>query len=328
LVELLRELIDIPSTTGQETAVLERLEGELSQRGFRVERQPVAEGRWNLLARPSDGLRLLFCTHVDVVPPHIPSHLEGGRVYGRGACDTKGGLVAMLEAADRLDPDRRFAGFLLVVGEEVDHIGAVTARALDVHPEAIVLCEPTTGNLVTGQKGMLKVTLTSRGVAAHSAHPELGQDALGPLLDTLQRLRAATYDRHAVLGETTVNIGVLEAGVAANVIPAEAHAELMYRIAVDEHRLLDQVKAMVAPGVELEVESVNPPITLNSVAGFPTESIAFNTDAHYLSELGPVYLMGPGDIRVAHGDEEHIAIEDMVRGVDDYVRLVRALLGE
>jgi acetylornithine deacetylase len=325
LTKQLCRYVDIDSTSGQERHFLRTLERELGARGYRTIRQPLTKERWNLLALPEGDVRLLFSTHVDTVPPWLPARLEGGAVWGRGACDTKGGLVAMLEAAERLDPARQWLGFLLVVGEEVDHAGALHARELDVRPEAIVLCEPTTGNLVAGQKGILKLSLHSSGEAAHSAFPELGRDALAPLLDSLERLRRADYPRDPVLGPTTLNIGVLEAGLAANITPPAAHAELLYRAVGPLDALLGQVRALCEPSVDVVVQTSNPALRLPTVPGFSTEVIAFNTDAWYLQALAPVYLMGPGDIRVAHGSGEHIRLDELVSGVDDYVRLVRSL---
>lgn len=325
LVAQLCRWIDIDSTTGFEAEFLHQLETELGARGFRVVRQAVTDDRWNLLALPRGELRVLFSTHVDTVPPWLPADVRGEVVSGRGACDTKGGLVAMLEAVELLDPSRRWAGFLLVVGEEVDHAGAIKARELEVRPRAIVLCEPTTGHLVAGQKGILKLDLRCCGEAGHSAFPELSRDALGPLLESLHRLRHAEYPTDPTLGPTTLNIGVLEAGVAANVTPAAARAELLYRAVSPTEALLDQVRSLVEAPVAVEVHTSNPALRLPTVPGFPTEVIAFNTDAYYLQALAPVYLMGPGDIRVAHGEREHIRVSDLRRGVDDYVRLARAL---
>ena len=325
LIEQLCSYIDTPSISGSETAYLKLLEKDFKERGYRTERQPVSDDRWNLVALPKNDAKLLFSTHVDVVPPHIPSKVEYGRVFGRGACDTKGGLVAMMAAADELDPDREWIGFLLVVGEEVDHIGAECAKDLELRPEAIVLCEPTTLKLVTGQKGILKVRVSTRGVAAHSAYPELGVDAIGPLLDTLQKLRTADYPSHETLGETTLNIGLIEGGVAANVVPPSASAELFYRVVSDVDELLEQVRDICANDADVEPISQNSPVEPTTVSGFDTEVIAFNTDVGYLTALGPVYLVGPGDIRFAHGDKEHIAISDLNEGTKQYVRLVNTI---
>lgn len=328
LVRLLCDYVDIDSVTGREAEFLERLEADFNVRGYRCQRQAVTDERWNLIALPSGPVELIYSTHIDVVPPFMPSRLEHDRVCGRGACDTKGGLVAMMAAADRIDPSRQRVGFVLVVGEEVDHIGAIHAGNLDLRPKAVILCEPTEGKVVAGQKGMLKVGLYSDGLAAHSAFPELGRDALGPLLDTLQAIRVADYPADPVLGPTTVNIGLVHAGVAANVTPPHARAELAFRVACDPDALFEQVSSLCAPGVRAESLSQNGPIVLNAVEGFESINIAFNTDAEYMSALAPVYLTGPGDIRCAHSVDEHITIADLLNGVEDYVRLGELLLSQ
>lgn len=328
LVERLCRFIDTPSISGQERAFLELLESELRDSGYRIERQPVERDRWNLVALPKNPPQLLFATHIDVVPPHIPAKVVEGRVMGRGASDTKGGLVAMLAAADRIDPAREHVGFLLVVGEEVDHIGAIRAVELDLKPRAIILCEPTEGKVGAGQKGLLKIDLRSSGEAAHSAFPELGKDALGPLLDSLEAIRNADYPVDDVLGPTTLNIGLLEAGVAANVTPAEASATIVYRAVTEPDALLEFVRGLCHPEVEVSSVSANPPVVFDPVPNFETTVIAFNTDAWYLAPMAPVCLMGPGDIRRAHGDDEFIYIDEMVKGVDEYVRLAGSLIPE
>ena len=326
LIDLLCRFIDTASISGQERAFLELLESELSKRGYRVERQRIEADRWNLLALPKGPPKLLFSTHIDVVPPHISARVDDGRVMGRGASDTKGGLVAMLAAAERLDPEREDVGFLLVVGEEVDHIGAIVAAELDVRPQVIILCEPTEGKVVAGQKGMLKIGLSSPGEAAHSAFPDLGKDALAPLLDSLEALRHASYPVDPVLGPTTLNIGLLEAGVAANVTPASAAATIVYRVVSDPDELFHFVCDLCHPDVEVSSLSANPPVVFDPVEGFETTVIAFNTDAYYLAPIAPVCLMGPGDIRRAHGDDEFIFIDEVVAGVLEYVRLARVLV--
>lgn len=326
MIARLCRYIDTPSTSGQEAAFLSLLEEDFTAMGFNVQRQKVDNDRWNLIALPTEDPQLIFSTHVDVVPPHIPSKNRDGTVYGRGACDTKGGLVTMIEAANQVDAMRKKIGFLLVVGEEVDHIGAIVASDLSLKPKAIVLCEPTQMRLIQGQKGLLKIALSSSGVAAHSAFTELGKDALAPLLDSLQRIRTASFPSDPVFGNTTVNIGLLNAGVAANITPPSARAELLFRAACDPDVLLKQVKSLCSREVKVAVLSQNPPVKLNTVSGFTVDNVAFNTDAYYLKKLAPVYLIGPGDIRLAHGDGELITSSELEAGVAGYNKLASLLL--
>ena len=202
MIDLLRELVDTPSTTGSEAGVAAILERELGRDGYRVTRQQVAPGRDNLLAtREGETPRILLSTHIDTVPPHIPYRREGDTVYGRGACDTKGGIVAMLEAGRRLRArGRGDFGYLFVVGEEVDHSGAKAAATLGLSVERIILCEPTVCRVIAAQKGVVKVRLEAEGRAAHSGFPHRGVSAVDRLLTTLEALRRHAWPRHDVLG--------------------------------------------------------------------------------------------------------------------------------
>lgn len=324
----LEQWLAIDSTTGREKEFLLALEADFQARGWLVERQPVKPERFNLLIRRKDKpIRLLFCTHVDRVPPFLPVRREGDRIYGRGACDTTGGLVAMREAAERLIADGlEEIGFLLVVGEEVDHCGAKAAADLDIRPEKIILSEPTDNQIVRAQKGMLKFTLRTAGTAGHSAFPDRGRSAINPLLDALQRLRDADYPEDPILGPTTLNIGVVDAGVAANVFAPSARAEVLYRVVSPVEELLEQIQSIIGDEVSLEEPVYNDPVFFDPPEGFKTCTVPFNTDATYLQPLGEIWLVGPGDIRVAHSDEEHIDLKDLEAGVDLYEELARLIL--
>ena len=156
-VELLMQWLEIPSVTGDEQRFLETLEAHFGALGFQAKRQLLSPTRWNLLLTRGSA-RVLYSTHVDTVPPHLPVRREGDTIFGRGACDTKSGIVAMAAAGQRLLADGRTDfGYLFVVGEEVDHAGARLAPQLGVQTERIILCEPTTNRVVAAQKGMIKL---------------------------------------------------------------------------------------------------------------------------------------------------------------------------
>lgn len=322
LAELLQQWLAIDSTSGGEAAFLEVLEAYFVENGWQIERQEITPNRWNLIVTDTQAPRVIYSTHVDTVPPFLPVRREGDRIYGRGACDTKGGLLAMVTAAEALRKSgRRDLGFLLVVGEEVDHIGAKRAGVLDLEPERIILCEPTQNRVVRAQKGMLKFQLCSTGIAGHSAYPDRGESAIDPLLDALQRVREATWPVDHILGPTTINIGVIEGGVAANVFAPSARAELLFRAVSSTEVLLQRVLEVVGDDVSLEMPVYNDPVFFAPPEGVETCTVPFNTDATYLRELGDVWLVGPGDIRIAHSDDEHIDLDDLVDGVALYIKL-------
>ena len=328
LVDELIGWLEIDSVTPGERAFLEHLEGIFEERGYRCERQHISEDRWNLVAWRGEPT-LYYSTHVDTVPPFLTPRVEESTVYGRGACDTKGGLLAMMEAADRLAADGADVGFLLVVGEEVDHIGAKESRSIELSPtpERIILCEPTVNRVVAAQKGMIRMNLEAQGVAAHSAYPARGDSAIHRLLDAAHDLMHATWPEDDILGPTTINIGQIKGGVAANVFAPSALANLLIRTVRPTSEYLEQLEEIGARyRVEVNVLVENDPVFFEPPAGVETCTVSFNTDATYLSQIAPVWLVGPGDIEVAHTDHEHIVIEELMEGIDLYEKLGRIAL--
>lgn len=313
--------VDLDATTGAEENYLRPVEADLRREGWHVDHLPVPgcdASRYNLLATRGHSPRVLFCTHSDTVPPHLPARLEDGVVWGRGACDTKGVFLSMVEAARSLGhPDD--LGLLLVVGEEVDHCGAAAwADAPGCHPSRIILGEPTQSRVVNGQKGVLKLVARAAGIEGHSAYPERGESAIHKLVDALGRIRSAALPGHPILGETTLNIGLIEGGVAANVFAPAAAAVLMFRAAVPTRDL--QRLALVAGGPEIQtsVLSRSEPQVFDVPADLPTVVIPFNSDAAWLSRVAPVWLAGPGDIRLAHSIDERFSAAEFESGVALY----------
>jgi len=328
-LELLRELIDTPATTGDETAVAAIIARELRSAGYDVTTPNVVGERANLVAVwPGETPALLLSTHIDTVPPHIPYRREGDTIYGRGACDTKGGIVALLEAGKRLRASGVGGfGYLFVVGEEVDHSGAKAAAKHGPAVRDIILCEPTRCRIVDAQKGVVKVRLVASGKAAHSGFPHRGISAVDRLLTTLERLRAHVWPTHERLGETFFNVGLISGGVAANVLAPRAEAELMFRTVGPSEYILDVIDGSLAEGVERVLLTENGPELFDVPAGYETTVANFNTDASFIKSLGRIVLVGPGDIEVAHSVDEHITVAEVERGVDLYERLARELLG-
>ena len=154
-----------------------------------------------------------------------------------------------------------------------------------------------------------------------------GVSAVHRLLDTLSALRAEAWPSDDVLGETTLNVGTIEGGVAANVFAPSASALVLFRLCAPVEQVLPRVEALLGEGVSCEVISRNAPVELDPPEGFPTCVVPFNSDASYLSPLGPVWLGGPGQIELAHSEHEHIQREDLLAGVETYVALARAARG-
>src|SRR5690349_19524900 len=228
--ELTKRLMSIPSVTGTEREIGEYLSSHLGSLGYRVERQHVAGDRFNVFAFAGEG-RVMFCTHLDTVPPAtIPVREDDDFLYGRGACDTKGIIAAMLEAGDRL---RRQGitnfGFMFLIAEETDSSGAKAANTLKWNSEYVIVGEPTQNLLARAQKGTFILNLQASGRAAHSGYPEHGVSAIKKLFDVLSDCEAADWGNDPVFGKGSFNVGVLQGGQAANIVPPNATASIMIR---------------------------------------------------------------------------------------------------
>ena len=324
LVPLARTLIDIDSTSGSEADCGRWLAAYLRARGYRVEEQPVAGGRANVFAAVG-APPVVLSTHFDCVPPFFPSREEGPLLYGRGSCDAKGILAAQITAAERLRATGiRDVGLLFVVGEERGSDGARAANDLASGSRFLINGEPTDRRLGAATRGVLRVRLSAAGRAAHSSYPELGESAIDKLIDALVRLRTLPLPSDPLLGTTHYTVGLIGGGIAPNVIPPHAEAEVMFRTvgpASDLTSTLDALRDLVAWSSVLEV----PAVRLTTVDGFETAVFPFTTDIPFLSGWGAPLLYGPGSILVAHTDHEHVAVADLHTAVDGYVELVRRL---
>ena len=330
VVALATELLSIPSQTGHEGAVVDHTSRWLIARGWNVTIQEVTPGRGNVWATRAEATEpglVTLSTHLDTVPPTIPPRLTSDRLYARGACDAKGIAAAMLTAADRLvqeGEDR--VGLLFVVGEEKGSDGARAANRLPTRSRYLINGEPTESRLASGAKGSLRVMVRTQGREAHSAYPELGRSAIEPLLTLLTALRTLRLPTDAVLGATTVNIGVLHGGTEANIIPGHAEAEIMVRIVADVDAVKAALEAWAAGVADLEYGSYIPPQYFHTVPGFPAGPVAYTSDIPLLDRWGTPLLFGPGSIHVAHTPDEHIELAELRASVDAYERLARTLL--
>ena len=323
------ELVSIDTTSGWEDAGLDVLKVQLSEVGLEVTTHEGAPGRTNVFAGPHQP-RVIFTTHLDVVPHYFSpvsqskSAEEGGDVvHGRGACDAKGQIVCQLEAIRRLrESGRDDVAFVGVVGEESDAIGAAAIEVWQERLEKVELLvngEPTQGVCATGQRGYLHLRLTCTGRSAHSGSPELGHSAINDLLDWLQTLREQEVPVDEDLGPEVWNIGVLEGGSAANVVPHIAHAELLARTLPDSD-FLSRVEASCPDTGNIEVLVNEAAARYPRIEGFEYATMPFGSDlptlARFLPDTAQVALVGPGDIAVAHTEDEHIRLDELLEGAE------------
>jgi acetylornithine deacetylase len=350
LIELTRELINIPSVTGREMQVARFLDSYLRGLGYTVEMQEVAAvvvvvveddaaedaatttnapPRANLIATTGAHPLLVFSTHLDTVPPHISATEDDRYIYGRGACDAKGIMAAQIVAAERLRAEGiDEIGLLFTVDEET---GSQGARAANLHPLAsscryLVNGEPTDNQLAVGSKGSLRVSLQAEGRAAHSAYPEQGESAIEKLLDVLADVRACEWPTDEFFGETTCNIGTIQGGTRTNVVPAQARADLHFRLVTPSRLIKERLEALVDGRARVEYLSLTETVRMLRVEGFESCVVRFTTDIPHMSNWGTPLLLGPGSILDAHTEHERVGKDELKKAVDLYVRLARTLL--
>jgi acetylornithine deacetylase len=336
-IQLTRSLMDIESTTYNEGAVGVFLAEFLGAQGYAVEKMAVEQHkesrstseRFNVYAcAPGQTPKVVFSTHMDTVPPYIPSSEDADFIYGRGACDAKGIIAAQIAAAERLYEQGVYAGLLFVSGEERDSAGAKAANLQPRGSRFLINGEPTDNRIALASKGALRAVVRATGKMAHSAYPELGESATHKLIEALHRILAISLPSLDDIGPSTLNVGLISGGYAPNVIADHAEAQVMVRLVgpSDETRFAIEraVEGLATVDFTLEI----PFRRLRSLDGLPTMVAAFTTDVPWLSSWGEPILLGPGSIHVAHTPHERLAKRELLEAIDLYVDIARRLVSE
>ena len=329
IFELTKQLMSIHSVSGEEEAVGFWLSDFLESLGWTVELQKVSENQNNVIAYLNDTPSVWFSTHMDTVPPFIPPTEDDEKIYGRGACDAKGIIAAQITAAEQIRSEGiEDIGLLYTVEEERSSTGA---RAANEHPlaakcEYMINGEPTDNDLAIGSKGSFRLKIKTTGKAAHSAYPEEGESAIEALLDILDDIRHTKFPNDDFFGQTTVNIGVIEGGVALNVIAPRAEASLLIRLTTPRAQIEDALLSVIRGRGEIEVLSCSEPVRMLEVDGFKQKTVRFTTDIPYLTNWGQPLLLGPGSILVAHTKNEFVFKKDLEQAVELYTTLTKDLL--
>ncbi len=329
LFELTKTLINISSISGDEEAVGFYLRDYLESLGWTVELQAVSPNQNNVIAYLNDTPRVFLSTHIDVVPPHIEASEDDEKIYGRGACDAKGIVASQIFAAESLRKQGvNDIGLLFMVEEEEGGAGAKTANH---HPiadkcEYIINGEPTDLDLAIGSKGSLRFYIRTKGVAGHSAYPEMGESAIEKLIDVLNDVLKIEFPADEFYGETTNNIGTISGGLKTNIIAPNAEAGLHVRTTGDEKIVLEKFAEVIGTRGEIEVMSISKPVKMLAVEGFKQKVVRFTTDIPHLSNWGKPLLLGAGSILDAHTKGEFVLKKDLETAVELYVNLVKKLL--
>jgi acetylornithine deacetylase len=327
LMDLTKKLINIPSITGSEAAIADFLSGYLRSQSYEVMEQKIEGERRNILALLRPNPRIMFCTHLDTVPPFMAVREDETYIYGRGACDAKGIMASMIWAGQELGKEGLAdIGLLFVVGEETDSIGAIKANDLNMGSEFIVVGEPTENKMGFGHKGLVIIKMTASGRSAHSAFPHLGESAIDKLIESLQEIRFLDFGEDPTWGKTLVNVGKIEGGIAHNVIPDSAGALVSLRSGQPSGRIIDKIKSAVGSKVGVEILSQSEPQALFTLPGFEQVVLPYGTDLPYLNTFGRKLLLGPGSALFAHTENDKIEKVQLFAAVEIYKELAKRLL--
>ena len=348
-IEFFYKILNIDSTSGKETELADMLSVEFAAPGRKVELFDVGDGTKNLLVSWGSP-KLIFCTHLDTVPPYIAPHSDETIIRGRGTCDAKGQLFAMLEACKQLEANGRADfGLLLLAGEETGSFGAKAFR--DQHPGAewLVVGEPTDNCMASAAKGTKSFEVTFEGKAFHSGYPENGISAVELFNDFMNALRSIRFPKDELLGDTTFNVGKLVSDNPQNILSEKLTCRVYFRTTFESDEMVCNVmKNMAGPDAKLrfgrprvqdgsdivakEVAQWQRAMTVKAfggdsptrfevLPGFETKPVSFGSDAPQLNNFEHKILCGPGSILVAHRPEENIAISDLEQAIANYVRI-------
>ena len=362
------EMLGYDSTSGRERNLADFLAERMAGPGRVIEKQEVhamaadcpegCEVPVNLYVKWGEP-EVVFCTHLDTVPPYIPpTHSEasdGGRICGRGTCDAKGQIFSMWEAC--LELERKGCtgfGLLLLAGEETGSFGAKAFTMKSDRSDAVVVVgEPTDNHMASASKGTKSFEVTFKGEAFHSGYPQYGCSAVEMFGDFLNALRSIVFPKDEVLGDTTWNIGKLVSDNPQNILSDRLICRVYFRTTFESDEMVCNImKNMAGPdaklrfgrpkvqdGSDIVAKEVaqwqksmsvkafggDTPTRYEVLEGFPVKPVAFGSDAPQLKCFDRKILCGPGSILVAHRDEEHINMKDIETAISNYVRMYEEL---
>jgi acetylornithine deacetylase len=352
------EILNVDSTSGKEAALADLLQERLATERCTVERFEVGDGTANLLfswGKP----QVVFCTHMDTVPPYIPPTFDEvlGTMSGRGTCDAKGQIYAMYEAC-RILESKGYDGFglLLLAGEETGSFGAKAFREQHPGAEWLIVGEPTDNCMASASKGTKAFEVTFEGRAFHSGYPQYGISAVELFNDFVNALRSIGFPYDETLGETTWNIGKLQSDNPQNILSDRLTCRVYFRTTFESDEMVSSIMKNIAgpqaklrfgrpkvqDGSDVVAKEVamwqrmmtvkalggDTPTRYETLEGFPTKPVAFGSDAPQLTNFRRKILCGPGSILVAHRDDEHIKLQDLHQAISNYVHMYELIKKE
>ena len=330
-LEFFKELLSIDSTSGKERKVAEwlaeRLPGMFPAANRPVLRaEEVGDGTLNLLLTWGSP-RIVFCSHLDTVPPYIEPSFADEVIKGRGSCDAKGQVFAIVEACKRLaEEGKTDFGMLLLAGEETGSWGAKAFAKTAFRAEYLVVGEPTDNCMVSASKGTKSFDLKFTGEPFHSGYPQYGVSAVDLFVEFVNALKAKDFGMDPVLGETTWNIGLVHSDNPQNILSPELTCRLYFRTTfVSDEAVCQWMTEAQSGRLTVTPRGGDTPARYWTVEGLPSKSVAFGSDAPHLKNFTHKAICGPGSITVAHRDDECIRAADLATAVEQYIKLFESV---
>lgn len=315
-LELFKEILSIDSTSGQEAPMAEFLYNTL----VAPVKERLPEG--NLFLKWGEP-KVVFCTHMDTVPPYIPPTIMADRVLGRGSCDAKGQLICLYTACKQLEAAGKSGfGLLILTGEETGSWGAKAFTKTGFMGQYLIIGEPTENKMISASKGTKSYDLTFHGKAFHSGYPEYGVSAVDLFLDFMKSLRMMDFGNDPVLGKTTWNVGLLHSDNPQNILSPELSCRLYFRTTFASDAAVEAfMKQAASAQIDVVARGGDIPARYYTLEGFDIGPASFGTDAPHLGVFAHKSICGPGTVKVAHRPDEYILIRDMEIAVEQYVRM-------
>lgn len=319
LFKLYKRILEVDSTSGKERELALLLHDSLE--APQKELFEVGDGTLNLLLKWGNTPKIVYCTHIDTVPPYIAPSFDEEKAYGRGTCDAKGQIIALYGACLRLAQEGKsdFA-LLLLSGEETGSFGA-KAFSGKLEAPILVIGEPTDNKPLSATKGTLSYDLQFIGKPVHSGYPDEGRSAIDMWMDFMMELEIeAEFPRDKVLGETTWNVGLLRSDNAQNVLSPELTCRIYFRTTFASHEAVKRWMGKKRANINITERGGDVPHEYFVPEGFKGKTAAFGSDAPHLSGFGHKIICGPGNILCAHTAEEMVLLKDLDQAIENNIK--------
>lgn len=329
MLNFLLDILRFDSTSGSENELAMYISEKYKPKNSYSEIQVTGNGRLNVFFKYGEP-KIIFCSHLDTVPPYIKPVKNGDTISGRGSCDAKGQLAYLLEAYNQLmEEGYSNFGMLMTSGEEDGSHGALKANETLKNCDYIIIGEPTENKLIKASKGNQLVHLKFNGKSCHSGYPENGDSAINRMINYLNKLNSISFQKDDILGDTTYNIGKAESSNAHNVVSGFAQCKVFFRTTFATDKLLKKKLTEIKDDkTELEFVYGDEPMHFHTVEGFRTNTVSFGTDAPAFTNVKNKILYGPGSILDAHTDNEFVKIKDLHKAVDDIKLIYKKIINE